>query len=285
MAPIQVQRLKNISPSTAMYIDSHAHFDLILEDSKDSEDVLMENLRSNNVSRVVQASIDMTSCRWSLDFAKRRAPDGIHFTAGIHPSSTAHKTELEELQLFAEKIHAGGDSSLFFGIGECGLDFYRMRQPKEMQEQSFRFQIGLANRLGMPLIVHSRDAMEETLSILSESCRTGGIIHCFSGTRDDAQRALDLGFYISFAGNVTYKKAAELHDAAVYIPLDRLLLETDAPFLTPVPLRGRQNRPEYVMHVYRFIADLRGDPLSRVIEMVQNNFMELLNHEAKKVQI
>ncbi len=285
MVLIQVQRLENISPSTAMYIDSHAHFDLILEDTQDSEDVLMENLRSNNVLRVVQASIDMASCRWSLDFAKRRAAEGVFFTAGIHPSSPARKTELEELQLFAEKIHAGGDSSLFFGIGECGLDFYRMRQPKEMQEQSFRFQVDLANRLGLPLIVHSRDAMEETLSLLRASCRTGGIIHCFSGNRDDAQRALDLGFCISFAGNVTYKKAADLHDSAAYVPLDRLLLETDAPFLTPVPLRGRQNRPEHVMHVYRFIADLRGEPLNRIIEMVQNNFTELLNHEAKKVQI
>ncbi len=285
MVPIQVQRRKNFSPGTVMYIDSHAHFDLILEDSNDSEDNLMHQLHAYNVSRVVQASIDVASSRWSLDFAKRRAGEGVFFTAGIHPSSPAHESELRALEQLAEKIHSDGNSGQFFGIGECGLDFYRMRQPKEMQEQSFRFQIDLANQLCMPLIVHSRNAMEETLALLHESCRTGGIIHCFSGNRHAAQRALDLGFYVSFAGNVTYRNAADLHDSAAYVPLDRLLIETDAPFLTPVPLRGRQNRPEYVIHVYRFIAELRGEPLDRVIESVQNNFMELLNHEAKKVQI
>jgi len=281
MALMQVQRLKNVSPDAAMYIDSHAHFDLILEDTSDSEDTLVANLRANNLSRAVQASIDVASSRWSRDFAKRW--DGIFFSAGIHPSSPAPDTELRALQSFTEEIHCGPDSGLLFGIGECGLDFYRMRQPREMQEQSFRFQIALANRLGRPLIVHSRDAMDETLAILGEISGTGGIIHCFSGDRRAAQRALDLGFHISFAGNVTYRNAADLHDSAAYVPLDRLLVETDAPFLAPVPLRGRQNRPEHVIHVYRFIADLRGEPINRITESVLNNFLELVNHEAKKV--
>jgi TatD DNase family protein len=137
----------------------------------------------------------------------------------------------------------------------------------------------------MPLIVHSRDAMDETLAILRESCKTGGIIHCFSGDRDSARKCMDLGFYISFAGNVTYRAAANLHDAAAFVPLDRLLLETDAPFLTPVPLRGKQNRPDYVIHTYRFIAGLRGEPVERIAEAAQKNMTELLDHEAKKVQI
>lgn len=283
MMPIPIQRQKNISPGTAMYIDSHAHFDLILEDSTITEDALIQYLVSNNVSRVVQASIDVASSRWSLDFAKRRSTNKILFTAGIHPSSPAHEAELDALQQLAEMIHTGGDSELFFGIGECGLDFYRMRQSREMQEQSFRFQINLANRLGKPLIVHSRDAMDETLNILRESSRTGGVIHCFSGDRNAAQQALDLGFYISFAGNVTYRNATVLHDSASYVPLNRILLETDAPFLTPVPLRGKQNRPDFVIHVYRFLAGLRGEPIEKIIEAVQNNVMEILDHEAKKV--
>lgn len=266
-----------------MYIDSHAHFDLILEDTSDSEDTFIGNLRANNLTRVVQASIDVAGSRWSRDFANRR--NGVLFTAGIHPSSPAPEAELRALQDLAEEIHRSADSKLFFGIGECGLDFYRMRQPKEMQEQSFRFQIGLANRLGMPLIVHSRDAMEETLAILGETCVTGGIIHCFSGDRRAAGRALDLGFHISFAGNVTYRNATDLHDSAAYVPLDRLLVETDAPFLTPVPLRGRQNRPEHVIHAYKFIAELRGDSLDTITENVRKNFLELADHEAKKVHI
>ncbi len=285
MAPFPVQRLQDGSSGNAMYIDSHAHFDLTLEDTTISEDDLMDHLGANGVSKAVQASIDVGSSRWSLDFAKRRARNGILFTAGIHPSSPAPGAELVELRKLAEAVHSGPDSGLFFGIGECGLDFYRMRQPREMQEQSFRFQIDLANRLGMPLVVHSRDAMEETLALLRESCRTGGIIHCFSGDRNAAVKALDLGFYISFAGNVTYRNAAVLQESASFVPLERLLVETDAPFLTPVPLRGKTNRPDYVIHVYRFIAELRGEPLDRVIETVHNNFREIRNHEAKKVQI
>ncbi|MBP7735008.1 MAG: TatD family hydrolase [Spirochaetes bacterium] len=268
-----------------MYIDSHAHFDLILEDSPIDENALMKHLGENSISRVVQASIDMASSRWSRDFAVRRSSNGMVFTVGIHPSSPAPVAELEELEKLAVSILNGPDAKLLFGIGECGLDFYRMRRPKEEQERSFRFQIGLANRLGMPLIVHSRDAMEETLAILRESCRTGGVIHCFSGDRDSARQCMDLGFYISFAGNVTYRAAVNLHDAAAYVPLDRLLVETDAPFLTPVPLRGKQNRPDYIIHTYRFIAELRGEPVESIAEAAQKNVTELLNHEAKKVQI
>jgi TatD DNase family protein len=266
-----------------MYIDSHAHFDLILEESTSTEDALMQHLDANRINRVVQASIDMPSSRWSLDFARRRAGSGALFTIGIHPSSPAPDVELDNLASLAETISAGADSRLLFGIGECGLDFYRMRQPREIQERSFRTQIRLANRLGRPLIVHSRDAMEETLNILHEESSAGGVIHCFSGDRDAARKALDLGFYISFAGNVTYRNAALLHDSASYVPLGRLLLETDSPFLTPAPLRGKQNRPDYVIHVYRFIAELRGEPIEKIIEAVQNNFLEVQYHEAKKV--
>ncbi len=268
-----------------MYIDSHAHFDLILEDSPLDETTLIEQLKANNISRVAQASIDMASSRWSREFAGRHAGQGMVFTVGIHPSSPAPEAELKELEQLAISIADSSDAKLLFGIGECGLDFYRMRQPKETQERSFRFQIGLANRLGMPLIVHSRDAMEETLAILRETCRTGGVIHCFSGGRDDAGTCMDLGFYISFAGNVTYRNAINLHDAAAYVPLERLLVETDAPFLTPVPLRGKQNRPDHVIHTYRFIAELRGEPIERIAEAAKKNVTELLNHEAKKIQI
>jgi len=268
-----------------MYIDSHAHFDLILEDSPLNETALMEHLKENGISRVVQASIDVASSRWSREFARRRAGQGMVFTVGIHPSSPAPEAELRELEQLAISILNGPDANLLFGIGECGLDFYRMRQPKETQERSFRFQIGLANRLGMPLIVHSRDAMEETLAILREACRTGGVIHCFSGDRNDAGTCMDLGFYISFAGNATYRAAVNLHEAAAYVPLNRLLVETDAPFLTPVPLRGKQNRPDYVIHTYRFIAELRGEPIESIAEAAQKNITELLNHEAKKIQI
>jgi len=268
-----------------MYIDSHAHFDLTLEDGSITEDMLMDRTRANSIVRAVQISIDTASSRWSRDFAKRHAEKGILFTVGIHPSSPADDIELNELNNLAEQIMSCDDSKLLFGIGECGLDFYRKRQPVDTQERSFRFQIELANRLGLPVIVHSREAMDQTLSILREFCKTTGIMHCFPGDRNDARRVLDLGFYLSFAGNVTYRNAADMQASASYVPLERLLVETDAPFLTPVPLRGKKNRPEYVVHTYRFIAGLRGEPEDRIAGTVYENFMELANHEAKKVQI
>lgn len=268
-----------------MYIDSHAHFDLTLEDGSITEDDLMDQTHADDIAGAVQVSIDTACSRWSRDFAKRHAGHGILFTVGIHPSSPAGTIELDELNSLAEQIMSSDDSRLLFGIGECGLDFYRKRQPAEIQERSFRFQIELANRLGLPVVVHSRDAMEQTLSILRDTCRTTGIMHCFPGGRTDARRALDLGFYLSFAGNVTYRTASDIQAAASYVPLERLLVETDAPFLTPVPLRGKKNRPGYVVHTYRFIAGLRGEPVERIARAIRDNFMELAKHEAKKVQI
>jgi TatD DNase family protein len=227
-------------PGQAMYIDSHAHFDLIMEEAGVTEDLLMDGLRDNDITQAVQVAIDPGSSRWSLDFAKRHAGCGILCTAGIHPSSPAGEPELKELASIVEKA-MGGDR-LLFGIGECGLDYYRMRQPRETQERSFRFQVELANTYRLPLIVHSRDAAGDTLAVLRETCGTVGIMHCFPGDQEMAKDFLDLGFYISFAGNVTYRSATGMHAAAAYVPLDRLLVETDAPFLTPVPLRGKKKQ-------------------------------------------
>ncbi|MBN2161080.1 MAG: TatD family hydrolase [Spirochaetes bacterium] len=268
-----------------MYIDSHAHFDLTLEDSGITESMLLENAREHGISGAVQIAIDIGSSRWSLDFAGRHAGKGILFSAGIHPSSPAGEGELRELEKFALDAASGDAAKLLFGIGECGLDFYRMRQSRETQERSFRFQISLASRLGLPLIVHSRDAMDETLAILHEARAASGIMHCFPGDRNAAKKVLDLGFYLSFAGNVTYRTATVLHDSASYVPLDRLLVETDAPFLAPVPVRGKKNRPHYIVHTYRYLAELRGEPLDRIARAVHDNFMEIAKHEVKKIQV
>jgi TatD DNase family protein len=266
-----------------MYIDSHAHFDLALEDASVSEPMLLDALRAGAVERAVQVGIDCASSEWSCDFAKRNAAAGILFTAGIHPSSTAGDRELGKLADLVGSTLADDAAPLLFGIGECGLDYFRKRTPREMQVRSFRFQIELARKHGLPVIVHSRDAMEETLAILGEYPGTAGIMHCFSGDAAAARQVLDLGFLVSFAGNVTYNSARVLHEAAAYVPLDRLLVETDAPFLTPVPLRGKKNRPDYVIHTYRFIAELRHEPLARVADAVRENFRGMVSHEVKTV--
>ena len=276
-----IQNLTQRHGGVAMYIDSHAHFDLIIEEGHDDEEILIGNMVSRGVIGAVQVSITASGGRWSLEFAKRHAGRGILFTAGVHPSSPADDYEIRDLEDFATRVAGGKDAPLLFGIGECGLDFYRMRQPRKVQERSFLAQIALASRLGLPLIVQSRDAMEETLAILREARHDRGIMHCFAGDRDAARKVLDLGFHISFAGNVTYPGASHLRDAAAYVPADRLLVETDAPFLTPVPLRGRPNRSEYVLHAYGFIADLRGVPVDGIAAAVYENFLELRAHGAQ----
>ena len=259
-----------------MLLDSHAHFDMILEDKKISEDDLIKSLKNDNIEYSVQVSIETKGFTWSRDFAERHQAAGIYYTLGIHPSSKADDAALEMLGAFTEKEMSSDRNKLLLGIGECGLDFYRMRQPEDIQRRSFEYQIDIAKKHGLPLIVHIRDAMDAGIEILSAKKTRGGIMHCFAGDSKAAKRVLDLGFIISFAGNVTYKNAAELHDAAAYVPLDRILLETDSPFLTPVPLRGKPNTPEYIKHTYRFVADLKKIPVSKLEDAVTENFRKLI---------
>ncbi len=258
-----------------MYIDSHCHFDIIMENRKISSEFLLSGMKENNMSHAVQVTIDSKGMKWSHDFAKRYRENGVLFTLGIHPSSVAEEKNLNELSSFVEKISASDENDLLFGIGECGLDFYRMKQKREMQERSFRLQLELAKKQGLPVIIHSRDAMERTLEILKETAPERGIMHCFPGDEKDARRVLDLGLTISFAGNVTYKKAEELHRSASYVPPDRMIIETDSPFLTPVPFRGKKNLPWYIVNTYRFIADLKKVKLSKLEDAVYENFMKL----------
>lgn len=259
-----------------MLLDSHTHFDMILEDKKISEEEMINSIKENNIEYSVQVSIETKGFSWSRDFAKRNHKAGVYYTLGIHPSSNADDASLEKLSAFTEKEMNSDYSNLLLGIGECGLDFYRMRQPEEMQRRSFEYQIDIAKKHSLPLIVHIRDAMDAGIEILTSKKTRGGIMHCFAGDSKAAKQVLDLGFIISFAGNVTYKNAVELHDAAAYVPLDRILLETDSPFLTPVPLRGKPNTPEYIRHTYRFVADLKKIPVSKLEDAVTENFRKLI---------
>ncbi|MCU0822414.1 MAG: TatD family hydrolase [Spirochaetes bacterium] len=256
-----------------MYIDTHVHFDMCLEDRTATEDSLVSGLKKNDIKFAVQVSVDFENLDWGYKFAKKN--ENIFFTLGIHPSSKAGDKELSGLSAYVNKIITSEDSRLLFGIGETGLDFYRMRQPKDNQIKSFIYQIDIAKKFGLPLIVHSRDAFPDTIKILTETRPPAGIMHCFPGNRKMARTALDLGFYISFAGNLTYNKAGDLHESASYVPLDRLLLETDAPFLTPAPHRGKKNRSEYIIHTYKFISELRKEPLEKIQEAVYDNFQKL----------
>jgi TatD DNase family protein len=259
-----------------MYIDSHSHFDMVMKRLKCSESACITRLKENNIVHAVQVAISEATLQWSYDFARRNRDAGILFTLGIHPSSTAGDPEVAALTSLTETA-LEKDPGLLFGIGECGLDYYRMRQEKSMQLRGFVYQIELAKRHNLPLIIHIRDAMSDALEVLGSRPITGGIMHCFPGNKKEAQKVLDLGFYISFAGNVTYKNARILHETATYVPPDRILVETDAPFLTPVPYRGKINRSEYVIHTYTFIAGLRNISVDALKEQVHSNFKALQN--------
>ena len=259
-----------------MIIDSHVHFNMILRDKTKSEAEILKSLKYNNMEYALQISVEEKDFIWSRDFAKRNYMDGILYTLGIHPSSKATEKELKTLSDFADSEMKGKFSKLLLGIGECGLDYYRMHQPKEMQRHSFETQIDIAKRHKLPLIIHSRDAMDETIQILKDKKYNYGIMHCFAGDSKAAKLVLDMGFVLSFAGNVTYKQAVELHDAVKYVPLDRLLLETDSPFLTPEPERGKSNMPEKIKHTYKFVANFKKVPLQKLEESIAENFVRLI---------
>ncbi|MEJ5363182.1 MAG: TatD family hydrolase [Spirochaetota bacterium] len=259
-----------------MYIDSHAHFDLCAEDHNTTPEAIISRMDENQVSLAVHVVIDYEGLQWGVEFASRHK--NIYLALGIHPSSLADSSTLRQFTVTIEQ-YIKTIPERIFGIGETGLDYYRMRQPKAMQQQSFHTQIQLAKKYNLPVIVHSRDAMDDTYAILKELIPLKGIIHCFSGTPSDARKFIDLGFYISFAGNVTYKTATNLQDAAQYVPFDRMLLETDAPFLTPIPHRGKPNHPGMVIHTYHFIAALKKAALSNCIDNIAQNFSNLLNKQ------
>ncbi len=257
------------------YVDSHTHFDLCIEEGNDTVESLLGGMKDSNVAFAVHVATETGGFQWAYDFARDNRRAGIRFALGIHPSSRADNNDLLYLTDFARNVLNSSDAPLLFGIGEAGLDYYRMRQPRDVQMRSFEYQADLARELRLPLIVHSRDAMDDTISLLTAKAPARGIMHCFSGNSDVARKVLDLGFYISFAGNITYKSATDIQDAARFVPLDRLLLETDAPFLTPVPFRGRQNRPGYVPHTYEYITELRRESPGKITDSVYGNFMAL----------
>jgi len=249
---------------------------MILRDKSKSEDELIKSLKYNNMEYAVQISVEDRDLIWSRDFALKNHEAGIFYTAGIHPSSHAAEKELKTLSGFVDAEMKAKSNKLLLGIGECGLDYYRMHQTKEMQMNSFEAQIDIAKKHKLPLIIHCRDAMDDTIRILKDKKYNHGIMHCFAGDSKAAKVVLDMGFVLSFAGNVTYKKAIELHDAAKYVPLDKLLLETDSPFLTPEPERGKSNLPEMVKHTYKFVANLKKVSLPKLEESIRENFVRLI---------
>lgn len=259
-----------------MYIDSHCHINFP-ELAQRLPDILAR-MRENQVTHALCVCVDLPEFPQVLALAEQYPH--IYASVGVHPDYE-DTPEPDVAQLTALAAHPK-----VVAIGETGLDYYRLQGDLEWQRERFRVHIRAARETGKPLIIHTRSAAEDTLRIMREEGAgtqdgaPGGVMHCFTESLEVAQAAIALGFYISFSGIVTFKSAKALQEVARTIPLEHMLIETDSPYLAPVPFRGKTNEPGYVKHVAEFIADLRGEPLERVARQTSENFFRLFNLSA-----
>ena len=250
-----------------MLIDSHCH--LNFPDLAQRLPEVLANMAEAGVDKAIAISVSRQSFEEVHAIAQNHP--NIYATVGIHPDDPETKEfSLEELLERAARPKV-------VAIGETGLDYYWCKGDLAWQHQRFALHIEAANRSGLPLVVHTRDAAADTMRLLREHQAHAGVIHCFTEDVHAAKLALDLGFYISFSGIVTFKNATAIQEAARYVPLDRLLVETDSPYLAPVPKRGKPNEPAYVRHTAAFVAQLRGDSLENIAQATTANCLRLFN--------
>lgn len=248
------------------WIDVHAHLNMLEE----GVDAAIENARQAGVHRIVTIGTEPQDHPIVLEIARKHFPR-VFCTLGVHPHDG--KVYTPEVGKFIEENAA---DPCVVAIGEIGLDYYYNQSPKEEQIEAFRAQLGIAERTGLPVEIHTRDAEEDTIRVLNEfKGRVKGIIHCFTGTRWLAEQALDLGFNISISGVVTFKNADDLRATVKMLPLDRIHVETDAPFLAPIPMRGKKNTPAYVVHTAKFVAELKGVTLEELCEQTRKNALAM----------
>ncbi|MCB2170956.1 MAG: TatD family hydrolase [Deltaproteobacteria bacterium] len=251
-----------------MLTDSHSHLDMGDFD-QDREKVILGAME-NGITRIITVGIDLKSSRKALDLAKKYPT--VFATVGCHPHD-ADRCSGEILKRLADLSSARE----VVAWGEIGLDFYKGYSARENQVEIFEQQVAMARELHMPVIIHDREAHEQVLSVLKRGGKRErqGVIHCFSGDLDLARSFIDLGYYISIPGTVTYKKALMMKEVAASIPLERLLVETDAPFLAPVPQRGKRNEPAFVRHTVKEIARLRDTTFEEVAVQTTKNAVDL----------
>lgn len=232
-------------------------------------------MRDNGVEAAVCIGVNLEDLPGILRIAE--AYDHLYATVGVHPEYQ----DAEEPSV--ERLVALADHPKVIAIGETGLDYYWQKDKPEWQRLRFRTHIQAAKACGKPLVVHTRESADDTLRLLAEEGgqAAGGVMHCFTETWEVARRALDLGFYISFSGIVTFKNATVIKEVAQRVPLDRMLVETDSPYLAPVPYRGKTNQPAYVRYVAEEIAKLRGEPYEEIAAATTENFFRLF-HTAKR---
>jgi TatD DNase family protein len=257
-----------------MLVDSHCHLDFP-EFAGNMEKVL-ESMAQNRVGWALCAGVTLERFPAMLELVKPYI--NLFAAVGVHPDTEEPAKEPD-----VDILINLSDNQKVVAIGETGLDYFRLAGDLEWQRERFRTHIRAARICGKPLIIHTRAAAADTVRILKEEGaeQVGGVFHCFTESAEVARQALDLGFYISFSGIVTFKNAVELKEVAKMVPLDRLLVETDAPYLAPVPYRGKINQPAYVLHVAEEVARLRGIPLETLSEATTDNFFNLFKQASR----
>ncbi len=257
-----------------MYIDSHCH--LNYKGLVEEQEAVLTRARAAGVAAMLNISTRANEWDEVIGLAERESD--VWASVGIHPHEADIHPDVETPTLVERAGHPR-----VVGIGESGLDYYYDKSDRDRQRASFRAHIAAARETGLPIIVHTRDAEDDTHQILAEEMGKGaftGVIHCFTASADFGRKALDLGLYISISGIVTFKNARDVQAAAKEIPADRLLIETDSPFLAPVPHRGRPCEPAFVADTARFLAELRGEPLEQLAETTSANFRALFTKAA-----
>jgi TatD DNase family protein len=258
------------------YVDSHAHIDG--EEYDGDRDQVVERARAAGVRAILNVGTgDPHSGSLERAVAVAESYEDVYAAVGVHP----HDARLFDESAARRVSQLVRQSSRVIAWGEIGLDYHYDHSPRQTQREVFISQLRLAREAALPVVIHSREADEDTVSILRAEwgahAQEGGIMHCFGGSAEMADDVLELGFMISFAGNVTFKKAENLRAVARRAPLDRLLIETDCPYLTPVPFRGRRNEPARVVEVARCLADLHGLEAEEMGRITTNNFMRFFN--------
>lgn len=252
-----------------MFVDSHCHLDFpeLVAHLPD----ILNKMQDNRVSHALCVSVNLPDWPGLIDIVEQHTP--LWASVGVHPDY--EDTVEPDVQFLVEQSR----HPKVVAIGETGLDYFRLKGDLTWQRDRFRTHIRAAREAGLPLIIHTRASSEDTITLMREeqAAEAGGVMHCFTESWEVACQAMDMGFYISFSGIVTFKSAKDLQEVAKRMPLDRILIETDAPYLSPVPYRGQLNDPSKVIHVAEMLAQLRGVSLSTIEEASTKNFFNLFN--------
>ena len=252
-----------------MYIDSHCHINF--PELSQKIDEVLSNMDSNNISHALCVSVTLDKINEILDLTKKYS--NIYASVGVHPDYE----DIQEPDI--DTLFKSSKNEKVVAIGETGLDYFRLKGDLSWQRDRFRTHIRAAIKSKLPLIIHTRNAQDDTISIMKEEGANSatGVMHCFTESYEMAKKAIDLGFYISFSGIITFKNAETLRETVKKIPIENILIETDSPYLAPVPNRGKLNEPANVIYVAEKIAELKGIAVEKVAEITTNNFFTLFN--------